>query len=137
MAGRRAPRARAGTGAVLTVLALGALLAWATGLALALASLAELFDRRRLRRVVAQVAVTDAVHREVGALVAPVVSRRLGTPWTVSMALGSRELPAAGRLTAIARRVLGRDGAPVRVVLLPRDPEEIRPAAARVRARAA
>jgi hypothetical protein len=122
---------------VLTALALAWLVLSATGVVVALGWAVELRDRRRLGRVVRQVAVTEAVHRELGALVAPVVSRRPGAPWTVSMAVGSRELALAGRLTAIARRVVGRDGSPVRVVLLPRDPEEARPAMGRALSRAA
>jgi hypothetical protein len=102
-----------------TVLALLSLLAWTLLVLLALAAFAETRARRRWRRAVAQVRVTEAVDRELGTIAAPVVARRPGGAWTVSIALGPRELAAAGRLTAIARSVLGEDGTPVHVVIEP------------------
>jgi hypothetical protein len=122
---------------VLTALALASLLGWAMMALGALAAAAEAVERRRLRRVWAEVAVTDAVHREFGALVAPAVSRRPWGGWTVALAVGPSDLAAAGRLAAIARHVLAPDRVPVRVVLLPTDGEGAGRGHAPVRHRAA
>jgi len=91
-----------------------------------LLAIADRLHRRRLRVVARQVAVTDAIHREFGAVVAPVVSKRLGGPWTVLMALPPERWAMAGSLAAIAHEVVsagnGRDGR-IRVVLTP--PKEL------------
>jgi hypothetical protein len=80
-------------------------------------------QRRRLRVIARQVAVTDAIHREFGAVVAPVVSKRWWGPWTVLMALPPDRWAMAGALAAIVHRVMSagdrRDGR-VHVVLTPR-----------------
>jgi hypothetical protein len=76
--------------------------------------------RRRLRRVAAQVRVTDAIHRTLGAVVAPTVTTAIGGRWIVTMGLGPRERAAAGRLSEIACEALGREGAGVEVVFTPR-----------------
>lgn len=87
-----------------------------------LLAIADQLHRRRLRVIARQVAVTDAIHREFGAVVAPVVSKRLGGPWTVIMALPPERWAMAGSLAAIAREVVadgnGHDGG-IRVVLTP------------------
>lgn len=87
-----------------------------------LLAIADRLHRRRLRVVARQVAVTDAIHREFGAVVAPVVSKRLGGPWTVLMALPPERWAMAGSLAAIAHDVVtagnGRDRR-IRVVLTP------------------
>ena len=84
---------------------------------LALIALAALVDRRRARRddaVSRQIAVTDALHRRFGAIVAPVVRSR-GRGWEIAVAVPF-EQPAvvAGVLTSVAE-VFGR--APYEVVL--------------------
>jgi len=99
---------------MLTALALVSVLGWVTLTAVGLA-------RRRLRRVAAQIRVTDAIHGELGAIVAPTVAKRRGRPWTVTMGLAPGQLGAAGRLTEIARQVLGQGGTPVRIVFVPRN----------------
>ena len=91
-----------------------------------LLAIADRLHRRRLRVVARQVAVTDAIHREFGAIVAPVVSKRFWGPWTVFMALPPERWAMAGSLAAIAHRVVStserRDGR-IRVVLMP--PKEL------------
>ncbi|MGH7309418.1 MAG: hypothetical protein ACREK6_12050 [Candidatus Rokuibacteriota bacterium] len=85
-----------------------------------LLAVADRLQRRRLRVVARQVAVTDAIHREFGAVVAPVVSKQWGGPWTVLMALPPERWAMAGALVAIAHRALAtgsRRDARVRVVL--------------------
>jgi len=64
-----------------------------TVIALPLAALAGLLlivgrrERRRDACVARQVALTDAIHRQLGAIVAPVVTRRLGGGWRVAIAV--------------------------------------------------
>ena len=41
-------------------------------------------ERARDARISRQVAVTDAIHRELGAVVAPFVKRRVGGDWRVA-----------------------------------------------------
>jgi len=105
---------------VLTALALVSVLGWATLMAAALARLTDGLERRRLRRVVAQIRVTDAIHGALGVIVAPTVAKHAGRPWTVTMGLGPQDLGAAGWLTEITRQVLGEGGGRVRVVFTPR-----------------
>jgi hypothetical protein len=102
--------------------------------------LAEWTDRRRQRVILRQVTLTDAVHREFGAIVAPVVEKRPGGPWRAVMALPPSRLPAAARLAAIALEVLGTDDLrrqPVEVVFRPWEEDPPRPARSADRLRAA
>jgi hypothetical protein len=74
-----------------------------------LLALAEWTARRRQRVILRQVALTDAIHRELGAIVAPVVEKRRGGLWRAVMALPPSRFSAAARLAAIALEVLGTD----------------------------
>ena len=105
---------------MLTAVALVSLIGWATLLAAGLARLVDGFDRRRLRRVAAQVRVTDAIHGVLGAIVAPTVAKHPGRPWTVTIGLRPRDLGVAGRLAEIACQSLGADGRSLRIVFVPR-----------------
>jgi hypothetical protein len=85
----------------------------------------ERVQRRRLRVVARQVAVTDAIHREFGAVVAPVVRKRPWGPWTVVMTLPREGWPLAGSLAAIAHDVVSADdgrkaAGQIQVVFIPR-----------------
>jgi hypothetical protein len=109
---------------VLTALGLVVLVASSLPL-LALAgllALAEWLERRRRRLILRQVALTDAIHREFGAIVAPVVEKRPWGPWRAVMALPPSRFAVAARLAAIALEVLGADDVTrqrVEVVLRP------------------
>lgn len=85
-----------------------------------LLAIADWRHRRRMSVIARQVAVTEAIHREFGAVVAPVVSKRPGGPWTVLMALPPERWEMAGPLATIAHDVVagdnGREGR-IRVVL--------------------
>ena len=105
---------------MLTVIALISLLGGATLLAAGVAHLVDGLERRRLGRVAAQVQVTDAVHGELGAIVAPTVGKHRGRPWTVTIGLAPRDFATAGRLTEIAWQALGQGAAGVRIVFVPR-----------------
>jgi len=105
---------------MLTAIVLVAFLAGATLVAALLARLVDWLEGRRLRRVAAQVQLTDAVHGALGAIVAPTVATRRGRPWTVTMGLAPGQLGVAGRLTEIAWQVLGEGRRSVRIVFVPR-----------------
>jgi hypothetical protein len=104
---------------MLTAAALVSVLGLAALTAAGLARLADGVDRRRLRRVHAQIRVTDSIHARLGAIVAPIVEKHTRGLWRVTMGLHPRDLGAAGSLTEISRQVLGQDGARVEVIFRP------------------
>ena len=77
-----------------------------------LLALVEARDRRRARVVSRQIMLTDAVHAELGAVVAPRVEKHAFQPWRVIFPVGDRRAPDIGRLIAIADRVFRRDLSP-------------------------
>jgi hypothetical protein len=105
---------------MVTALALVFLVGWATLMAAALARVVDGLERRRLRRVAAQVRVTETVHRALGAVVAPTVTWHRGQASTIRMGLGPRDLRLAGQLVELTRRALGPMGDRVRIVFAPR-----------------
>jgi hypothetical protein len=82
-------------------------------------------EQRRQRCVSRQIALTDAIHRELGAAAAPEVRRTWTGEWVVSMRLAlSREstVGAIARITSeVFRRLDGRDAPRLRLVLRPVD----------------
>jgi hypothetical protein len=74
--------------------------------------------------VARQVAVTDAIHRELGAVVAPVMQRRGWGGWELRMAMPLERPNLVGPVLAVAHRALARaephGPQPVRIVLVPR-----------------
>ena len=82
-------------------------------------------ERRRERCVSRQIALTDAIHRELGAAAAPHVRRTWTGEWVVSVRLAlAREstVGAIARITGELFRRLDRQDPPrLRVVLLPMD----------------
>jgi len=85
-------------------------------------------ERRRDVRVARQIALTDAIHRELGAAAAPNVRRTWSGEWVVSMRLALAREGTVGTITRITndlfRRLDRRDPPRLRVVLLP---QELRP----------
>jgi hypothetical protein len=73
--------------------------------------------------VARQVAVTDAIHRELGAVVAPVMRRGWGA-WELRMAVPLERPNLVGPVLAVAHRALARSASAkserVRIVLVPR-----------------
>jgi len=94
----------------------------------ALLLVVEARQRRRDAVVARQIAVTDAIHAELGAIVAPFVRRRRGG-WRVELPMLA-EQPGAVQVVAIAARVLGA-ARPVEVAIVP--PAGTRPAQKRPR----
>jgi len=64
--------------------------------------------RLRLAECARQVAVTDAVHGELGAIVSPVVRRRLGGRWQLAIPVPFDDLDSVGRVVRAAYK--GFDG---------------------------
>jgi hypothetical protein len=73
--------------------------------------------------VARQVAVTDAIHRELGAVVAPVMRRSRGS-WELRMAVPLERPNLVGSVLAVAHRALAHTASAarerVRIVLVPR-----------------
>ncbi len=80
-------------------------------------------ERARARRTAWQVAVTNAIHREMGAVVAPTVTKRLGRACQLVLRVPFERPALVGRVLAIARRALVAFAGPaadrVQIVLLP------------------
>jgi len=92
--------------------------------------LARAIERRRDTCVARQIALTDAIHRELGADAAPNVRRTWSGEWVVSMRLALAREGTVGTITRITsdlfRRLDGQDPPRLRVVLLPREPRPAR-----------
>jgi hypothetical protein len=67
-------------------------------------------ERAREARIARQVGVTDAIHRQLGAVVAPVVTRRIGRGWRVAIAVPFESPAIVGRVVALAHAAMLRDG---------------------------
>ena len=89
----------------------------------ALLDLSRRIQRRREERVARQIALTDAIHRELGAVAAPEVTRSLSGTWTVSMRLPLHREGMVGVITRLTqdlfRRLDRQDPPQLRLVLIP------------------
>ena len=89
----------------------------------ALLDLSRRIQRRREARVARQIALTDAIHRELGPVAAPDVTRSLSGEWTVSMRLPLEREATVGVITRLTQdlfRRLDRQETPrLRLVLIP------------------
>jgi hypothetical protein len=89
----------------------------------ALLDLSRRIQRRREERVARQIALTDAIHRELGAVAAPEVTRSLSGTWTVSMRLPLHREGTVGVITRLTqdlfRRLDRQDPPQLRLVLIP------------------
>ena len=87
---------------------------------------ARAVERRRDARVARQIALTDAIHRELGAVAAPNVRRTWSGEWVVSMRLALAREGTVGTITRITndffRRLDRQDPPRLRVVLIPQEP---------------
>ena len=91
----------------------------------ALLRIAGAVERRRQGCVSRQIALTDAIHRELGAAAAPHVRRTWSGEWVVSMRLALSRESTVGTIARITgelfRRLDGREAPRLRLVLLPVD----------------
>lgn len=83
--------------------------------------LAARVQRARDLVVERQVAVTDAIHRELGAVVAPVVRKRAWGPWQVQIAVDFQRPALVNAVLGTACAAMARFGelTCVRIVLVP------------------
>jgi hypothetical protein len=88
-------------------------------------------QERRQLRIARQIALTDAIHRELGAAAAPEVTRGWNGAWTVKMAVPLDRENLVGALTRIAHDFFsGIDGTTtprLRILLTERQPAARRP----------
>jgi hypothetical protein len=70
-----------------------------------LLKLVDALQRRRAAVIARQIEVTDAIHREFGAIVAPIVRRARGG-WRVTLPMDPAR-PGAARVVDLAARTLG------------------------------
>ena len=84
-------------------------------------------QRVREAEIGRQVAVTDAIHAELGAVVSPVVKRRLGRGWRIEIPVPFQRPAIVGRVVAIAHvamlRADARTTGRVEVVLTAQEAE--------------
>ena len=88
-------------------------------------------QRRREQWVARQIALTDAIHRELGAVAAPVVTQSFSGTWTVAMSLPLQREATVGVVTRLTqdlfRRLDRQDPPRLRLVLIPRAIRPVRP----------
>jgi len=105
----------------------------AVGIAIALAPVLAILgalqwanraSRRREAVIARQIALTDAIHRELGAVVAPVVTGGAARGWTVSIGVALRSEALVAAVARITDELFGRldaqDPPRVRLVLTAR-----------------
>lgn len=86
-------------------------------------------ERRRDAMVARQIRLTDAIADELGAVVAPVVAKRLGGPWRVEIQVPVGRPATVSRIVTIAHDVLTRAGAGRYELVLTPEPALLRPLA--------
>lgn len=104
---------------------LTSLIAVAVGLApfvavAVLLALSARWQRRRQEEAARQVAVTEAIHRELGAVAAPVVVRRAWGPWRVLIPVPFDRPALVARILSVAHRALPASASPFQIVLVAR-----------------
>jgi hypothetical protein len=78
---------------------------------LGLLALAGWRDRRREAIIARQIRLTDAIADQLGAIVAPVVTKPLGRPWRVDIHVPVGRPATVSRIVGIAHDTLTRTGA--------------------------
>jgi hypothetical protein len=89
---------------------------------IALLRFADSVSARNEATLARQIALTNAIHRELGAVAAPVVSRRSGGGWLVSMAVPLDRPGTTASIVRITEGMFAPDGRcvdPLRILLTP------------------
>lgn len=89
---------------------------------LGLLALAGWRDRRREAMIARQIRLTDAIAAQLGAIVAPVVTKPLGRPWRVDIQVPVGRPVTVSRIVGIAHDTLTRTGAGRYELVLTPDP---------------
>jgi hypothetical protein len=87
-----------------------------------LLGLANRIQRERAEAVARQIRLTDAIHREFGAVAAPVVEKRRGRRWRAVIAVPFARPEVVATVVTLAERTLGepeRGRAGVEILLTP------------------
>lgn len=96
----------------------------------ALLEVARRIERRREAAIARQIALTDAIHAELGAVVAPEVQRTSAGEWTVSVRVPMNREAIVSAIVRITRdlfhRLDGESPARLQVVLRPQDQRRVR-----------
>jgi hypothetical protein len=92
-----------------------------------LLSIAAWRDSRREAVVARQIRLTDAIARELGAIVAPVVTKAFGGPWRVAIHVPVGRPTTVSRIVAITHDTLTRSGAGAYELVLTPEPALVRP----------
>jgi len=91
----------------------------------ALMELVRRIGLRREARIHRQIALTDAIHRELGAAAAPVVHRSWSREWIVLVRVPLHREDLVGAITRITHdlfhRLDGQEPLRLRIVLIPRE----------------
>jgi sugar phosphate isomerase/epimerase len=88
--------------------------------------LADWRDRRRAAGIARQVRLTDAIAAELGGVVAPVVSKPVGGPWRVAMAVPASRPALVSQVVSITHDTLTRLGARRYELVLTPEPAPVR-----------
>jgi hypothetical protein len=72
---------------------------------------AERLQQRRLECYVRQIELTDAIHRELGAVAAPTVRRRRDGRWLISMTVPFDRPAVVAAILRVTDQMFGSDGA--------------------------
>jgi hypothetical protein len=105
----------------MTTAAVTTLMCWPILITLALLALGAWRDRRREAVVAQQIRLTDSIAEELGAIVAPVVTKPLRGPWRAEIRIPIGQPAAVSRIVAIAHDTLTRAGASrYELVLIPK-----------------
>ena len=78
--------------------------------------LVDVVQRRRTEVITRQIEVTDAIHREFGAVVAPIV-QRVGRGWRVTLPMDARH-PGMARMVDLAAQTLAPTAPMIEVVVV-------------------
>ena len=96
---------------------------------LGLLGLAAWRDRRREAIIARQIRLTDAIADQLGAIVAPLVTKPLGRPWRVDIHVPVGRPATVSRIVGIAHETLTRMGAGRYELVLTPDPASAGPLA--------
>jgi hypothetical protein len=77
-------------------------------------------DRRREEAVARQIQVTDAIHRRLGAVVAPTIAPRAWGPWRLTIPVPFERPEVVASVVDIAHRALA-SARPIEIVLTPQE----------------
>jgi hypothetical protein len=100
-------------------------MSWPVLVVLGLLALAAWRDRRQEAMIARQIRLTDAIAEQLGAIVAPVVTKPFGRPWRVDIHVPIGRPTTVSRIVEIAHDTLTRTGAGRYELVLTPDPTPV------------